>query len=284
VFKIPPGYEVTVRVVDNASEPPVRPSIEGLVDFPHHLEILEESSPGKSHALNRGLLNLEADYVAFSDDDMEFDPQWLVAAINHMTNCDCGGIQGRIDIGGNLPHWFDQVCKELLGATTNLPEGAAVRGLHGGNMILQHRATLAAGPFRADLGPRGAKSGYSEDIEWSSRLLMNGVRLCYCPAAINYHIVEASRLKKAYLIRRQFDYARTETMLDGEATMPRWPVHSLYREIKQFVGALLVSRKSRLSFHYQLEVSRRAGRIVGLLIRLWAQGIFRTSARQAWRQ
>ncbi len=272
-LEIPAGCRVQIRLVDNGSRVPLAGWLEERgwprTDLP--VEVVCEPRAGKSAALNRGLQDLDADLVAFSDDDMEFHPRWLAGALERLEEDPAQALQGHIEIRSTrpLPAWFTPRCALLFGATPDLPDRAELRGLAGGNSFVPRAQIARVGPFREDLGPRGRRLGYSEDMEWSGRLLQAGVPLRFCRGAVNYHLIGADRLCRGVLLRRQFDQSRTETLLD--AALPtgsrRWKDQDLCAEVRGLAGALLKPRRRFQGLNYGLEMAARLGRVWGLIQR-----------------
>jgi GT2 family glycosyltransferase len=269
-LEIPAGFRVKIRLVDNGSRVPLAGWLEKRgwprTDLP--VEVVCEPRAGKSSALNRGLQDLDADLVAFSDDDMEFHPRWLTGALERLEEDPAQALQGHIEIRSTLPlpAWFTPRCALLFGATPDLPDRAGLRGLAGGNSFVPRAQIERIGPFREDLGPQGRRLGYSEDMEWSGRLHQAGVPLRFCRQAVNYHLIGADRVSRGILLRRQFDQSRTETLLDG--TLPtgsrRWKDQDLFGEVRGLAGALFKPRRRFQGLDYGLELAARLGRVWGL--------------------
>jgi len=163
-LEVPADCRVKIRLVDNGSRVPLAGWLEERgwprTDLP--VEVVCEPRAGKSAALNRGLQGLDADLVAFSDDDMEFHPRWLAGALERLEADPDQGLQGHIEIRSTspLPAWFTPRCALLFGATPDLPDRAELRGLAGGNSFVPRTWIERIGPFREDLGPQGRRLGY----------------------------------------------------------------------------------------------------------------------------
>lgn len=273
-LELPEGFRARLRLVDNGSRHPVREWLAergwSRPDLP--VEVLEESRPGKSAALNRGLRDLGADLVAFTDDDMELEPGWLAAAVTRLGEDPGQALQGHIEVRTDtpLPSWFTPRCAHLVGGTPPLPDRCDLQALAGGNSFVPSAFLARAGSFREDLGPRGARVGYSEDVEWSGRLRRAGVPLRYCREAVNHHCLGSLRLRRRFFLRRQFDYSRTEVFLDAQRPpgSRRWETSRLGAELWGLGGALLRRRGVFRGLDYGLELAGRAGRVWGLLCRL----------------
>lgn len=264
--RVPAGWRVEAVLVDDGSLDDTPQVLQRFARDPGPFEALlvRTEGGGKSAALNRATAETDAPILAFTDDDMDHEPGWLAALVEHLETCGCAGAHGRIEVGfpAGRPPWMTRKGELLLGASHEAarPDGS-VRHLSGGNMAVRAEIARRAGPFREDLGPRGARVGYSEDVEWSLRVGALG-RLCYCPAAGNVHRIPPSRARRRYLWRRQFDYARTEWRLRLAVGERRPP---LLEDVRALLGALLIRRQRFEGLDYGLEIAARLGRLAALL-------------------
>lgn len=263
--RLPAGWRVQLIAVDDGSRDRTPRVLEEFARSPGPFQttILRLGGAGKSAALNRAMQETEAPVLVFTDDDMDHEPGWLAALVEHLEACGCVGAHGRIEVGfpAGRPPWMTRKAELLLGASHEAARAdGSVRHLSGGNMAVRSHAARRAGPFREDLGPQGERVGYSEDVEWSLRVAEQG-RLCYCPAAGNVHRIPPGRARRSYLWRRQFDYARTEWRLRLQAGEARPP---LLRELRNLLGALVVRRQRFEGLDYGLEIAARLGRLLAV--------------------
>ena len=266
--ELPGDWAVEAVVVDDGSQDRTAGVLDAFEARPGPFRVvrLRTGGVGKSAALNAAMARTEAPVLAFTDDDMDHDPGWLRALVAHLETCDCVGVHGRIEVTfpAGRPSWMTPRAEVLLGASHEAPRpDGSVRHLSGGNMAVRREAARAAGPFREDMGPRGRRAGYSEDVEWSLRVGRRG-RLCYGPEALNFHCIPPGRARQDYLFRRQYDYVRTEwslRMQRGELARGR----ELVSEFRGLLGALLRRRRRFQGFDYGLELAARLGRLAALL-------------------
>ncbi|NWG73307.1 MAG: glycosyltransferase family 2 protein, partial [Rubrivivax sp.] len=207
-----------------------------------------EPTPGKSNALNSAMPRVSGDLVAFVDDDHRVDARYLVAvceAADAYPHADlfCGRILPDWD--GSEPAWvhdagpyriyplpvprFDKGDRPM--------ELSAERGVPGGgNLFLRSPWLARVGPFATDLGPTGHDLGGSEDLDWVLRALRLGARLQYVPGVVQYHYVDASRLKLGYLLRKAYKRTASTVRVDSSAGattgtgIPRY----LYRKVAEY--------------------------------------------------
>ena len=155
---------------------------------------------GKSRALNVAIRSTAAAVLAFVDDDVELDRDWLVAVDGYFARATVAAAQGTIRLPPEAA--ADPMVVAAVERWHTIPRcdyGPAVAessSLTGANMFVTRRAFAKVGLFDERLGPGAA--GASEDTELAARLRAAGERIGYVPDAIVYHAVEPDRLGADY--------------------------------------------------------------------------------------
>lgn len=252
----PPGVPVSVIVADNGSTDGTRAVFEEFASRPGDITwvYVYEARPGKSHAVNAAVACADADWLAFTDDDVRPDPGWLSAIVAAFTTSDADFVVGRIlpIWPSPPPRWLTPALYGVLGVPDNGPvpkrlaAGVNERIMAiGTNMALRLEVMQRLGGFRPDLGKMRGTLRSGEDHEFHVRLLTAGCHGLYVPAARVRHLVHPNRLTRQYF-RRWFHengrnvalleaaYARTVPMLLG---VPRY----LWRMAVLDVATLLLS-------------------------------------------
>lgn len=156
--------------------------------------------PGKSRALNLAIRAIRAERYAFVDDDVELDPQWLVATEAYFARNAAAAAQGTIRIAPEAAAVASVVAAVERWHTVPRcdygPTATEAPSLIGANMFVARRAFARVGLFDERLGPGAA--GASEDTELALRLRAAGERIGYVADAIAYHAVDRDRLGPAY--------------------------------------------------------------------------------------
>jgi glycosyltransferase involved in cell wall biosynthesis len=209
----PGGFEVLV--VDNASTDSTEAVVEARrANNPVPLRYVFEGRPGKSHALNTGLLATPADIILFTDDDIQVPPHWIAEC--------CRALDARSDVdyvGGPVrphweappPAWFPPSNGNLWGTVAVLDYGDhpfIFEDRHvvplGVNMAVRRRVVQIVGGFDASFGRKGRSLLGQEQGEFFCRTRAAGLRGLYVPDMWLHHRVPAERLTRRYFRRWWF--------------------------------------------------------------------------------
>lgn len=211
VSRMPQGTPWNVLVVDNNSSDRTRLMVEDFQRrYPSIFRYIFEQTPGKSNALNRGVRESDADVIAFMDDDVQVDPDWLYMLTRVFDNERFSGSGGRIlpELGFRPPAWLRAPGRYGLAPLAMFDLGLEPAELKeppfGTNMAFRREVFSRYGDFRRDLGPRPGVEIRNEDTEFGMRLLRGGERLWYEPAALVHHAVPPHRVRKSYFLKWWF--------------------------------------------------------------------------------
>jgi glucosyl-dolichyl phosphate glucuronosyltransferase len=246
-----------VLVVDNNSTDQTREVIERFASqYPGRFRYVFEPHPGKSHALNSAIHCTNARILAFIDDDVQVDPDWLHMLTRIFDDQDYAGAGGRILPESKFmpPAWLETSERYALAPLAMFDLGPTAGQLReppfGTNMAFRREVFARYGDFRRDLGPQPGSEIRSEDTEFGKRLLQGGERLWYEPAAVVHHAIGRSRISRRYFLKWWFDKARADIREDGVPPGTRWyvagiPLHLIRRFIAWTFRWLLALRSDR---------------------------------------
>jgi glycosyltransferase involved in cell wall biosynthesis len=229
-----PNYEVLL--VDNRRLLPESDPLPGLVDG-KALRVIRESRPGVSAARNAGVANADSDVIAFVDDDVRVDRQWLRAIGTRLAmNPEMEVVTGLIlpaEMESPAQIWYERYYGGFNGPRTFLPltleadprsprllrgsriltrdsRGAAHRSLPvygigaysaGANMTFRKSTIERIGYFDVALGT-GTPALGGEDLAAIITVLWTGGKMGYEPSAVTYH-------------QHRREYSELLRMLDG---------------------------------------------------------------------
>jgi GT2 family glycosyltransferase len=169
-------------------------------DFPTTLRVIQVTRAGKSAAVNDALKTSTGDLIAFLDDDVAVDRNWLAAVEDFFRNGRCQAGQGVIRLPS--PEKDDPEILRLVERYRTIPrleyetDLKSVRSLNGANFFVTRGVFDLIGGFDERLGP--GVSGTSEDVDFARRLIKAGITIGYSPEAIVYHRVDRARLTEEY--------------------------------------------------------------------------------------
>lgn len=236
------------------------------------LRMIEVPTPGKSHALNRAISEIETELTAFVDDDHRVDVNYLVA-IEHAAQSwpDAGLYCGRIlpDWDGTEPDWvhdegpyriyplpvprYDQGTQPK----TITAEEGPIPG--GGNLVVRHHVFKLTGQFSTELGPHGHDLGGGEDSEYVLRALSRGIHCQYTPYMMQHHYVDMDRLKLGYLLKKGFQRTRATSRIHGTGRVPLY----MWRKLAEYVFHSVFSLSWAKRRFYWMRTAATLGELQG---------------------
>ena len=207
------------------------------------LRLIEVPTPGKSHALNRAIPEIDSELTAFVDDDHRVAEDYFVA-IEHAARTwpDASIYCGRIlpDWDGTEPAWVHDegphriyplpVPRYDQGNTPKAitSEQGPIPG--GGNLVVRRPVFEMAGQFSTELGPHGHDLGGGEDSEYVLRALTRGASCQYVPGMMQYHYVDTERLKLGYLLKKAYQRTRSTSRIRGNGRVPLY----MWRKLAEY--------------------------------------------------
>jgi len=259
---LPDSVSWDVLVVDNNSNDQTREVVkEYCAKYPDHFKYLFEPTPGKSHALNSGIQQAVGDVLAFMDDDVTVEPNWLQNLTASLDTSDWAGSGGRIILQWppSVPKWLATEGPFARHGFPGFDQGSEACALvgppFGTNMAFRKTMFEKHGGFRLDLGPSPHNEVRNEDTEYGRRLISAGERLRYEPRAIVYHPVPAEKLNKKHLLKWGFDKGR------GDARESQLSPLRLSRQLGAWIFRWLVSTNPPARFHAKVIVWEKAGEL-----------------------
>ena len=256
--------------MDNNSKDQTRDVTEKFCQsYPGHFRYLFEPQQGKSYALNSGIREAVGDILAFVDDDVSVEPNWLNNLTSVLHDGEWAGCGGRILAmrGFVPPRWLALDGPRNLGmvlcAQFDLGDQPAELkdAPYGTNMAFRKEMFEKYGDFRTDLGPRPDSEMRSEDTEFGRRLMAGGERLGYVPSAVVYHDIHESRLRKEFFLAWWFDRGRGTIREAKEAPSTMETVKLISRTFPTAVGSVL-SLDPQRRFYRKCMVWHAVGKLV----------------------
>ena len=245
---------VDYLVVDNRPDlDGSRAVVEALAEDGLDVRYVAEPRPGSSVARNRGLVETDAELVAFTDDDVVVDADWLNWLLSPFADPRVTVVTGMVlplALESEAQKRFEQYAGFSKGVTSRTYDLEAAKagervlypywgGVFGsGNSMAFRRSDLvAAGGFDPALGA-GSPALAGADIEAFSAAIVRGGRLVYEPRALCWHEHRAS---EEALRRQIFNYGAGFT-----AIMTKYLLHDrrFVRAVARSVPVAIEARRT----------------------------------------
>ena len=257
-------FTYEVLIADNGSADTTRQVVEQQAGgYPVPLRYVFEGRTGKPWALNTAMTQAQGELFAFLDDDVDVTPVWLRELWACAQEEQADAVSGKI-----VPKWLDPRPAWLtdeafwtIGSMGCIDHGSARRSSLdgqdcrwvGGNMAI--RRTVFE-----QLGGNDVRMARGQDTEYYLRCLKRGVKVCYAPSALAYHLISGERMKPAHF--RQWHHRQGQVMaqlMPWKLThlitvMPVWRYGKLARHIEAYLHHRLSRGPWWKQFYYELQL------------------------------
>ncbi|HTL47609.1 MAG TPA: glycosyltransferase, partial [Verrucomicrobiae bacterium] len=231
VLRAPLAAEILV--VDNNCTDSTPALIDELSsNSPWPLRRIVEKKQGVSYARNSGIREARGELVAFLDDDILPEKDWLQGMVDVFDGFQADAAGGRISplFLQEPPAWFkdprmDGDLDGVLGRLALSPEAFVTEKprydmFYGANMAFRKSVFDEVGYFREDLGIVAGKRGLSEETEMLRRLLKHGKRIAYTPHAHVWHKITPRMMTEAYVRKWKYNKGVSVAIAAGARGLP----------------------------------------------------------------
>jgi glycosyltransferase involved in cell wall biosynthesis len=250
-----PGVPWDVVVVENDALPgTVATSARSALDaLAVPARVVVEPVLGASNARNRGIAEAAGEIIAFIDDDVVPDDDWLQQLVEPLLRGRCDAVGGRVALDPSiaLPRWVTPWLAAYLSEFHPADDEVDLRAVSSDVLVEPFLLTANAaftsevlsktGGFDPQLGTRAGVPFGNEELQLCRRILQTGGRIRYRPQARVVHDVPADRLRRSYFARRLYAQGRSDWMLDRE-TLVRARSRGIRRAFELFAADLSVAR------------------------------------------
>ncbi len=157
------------------------------------IRYLQESRKSLPNARNIGYLLARGEILIYIDDDVELSPEFVASHVAAISQTGADAIAGRITGGyddgppGATPvGWFSRLSGRIWRNFHVTESHSGLNQIPGGNFSVRRHSYKLAGGFDAD-GFSGT-SAFGEESDFSLRLIANGGRIAFEPAAHLIHL------------------------------------------------------------------------------------------------
>lgn len=219
VLEAPQGIEVELIVVPNACTDDTLQVIgrmQSSLAFP--TRCIEEPEASLNVARNRCLAEAKGEILAFLDDDVWVEREWLKSLIETYKREPADLLAGRVTLWWEAvsePSWSSLSVEQLL---SRLDYGERIIELEkakvaGANFSFKREVVERIGGFAAGLDRAGEDLLSGGDTEFAARALASGFRLFYAPNMAVRHWIPPHRMSVQYLSKLARSRGRTRVAL-----------------------------------------------------------------------
>jgi glycosyltransferase involved in cell wall biosynthesis len=223
-----PGLPWDLVIVDNDDPPGTAHTVAELEKLTIPWRIALEGVPGASNARNRGVAEATGSIIAFVDDDVLPDDDWLAAITEPVRAGRCDGAGGNVELDPDVerPAWLPPWLLPYLAEFSPADREVDLRSL-APDVIIEPYILTANAAFTSDilrrcggfdplLGPRRNVPLVNDDLALCRRVLGVGGTIRYAPQARVVHELPTHRLRRRYMLRRLYAQGRSDWMLDRD--------------------------------------------------------------------
>jgi len=199
------SFDHEIIIVDNNSKDNTQEIVESYILKNNKFKYFFEPKQGKSNALNTGISRSIGDIIAFTDDDVIINNDWVQNIANFSKENDFDAIGGRIIplYCDGTPQWIKDCSDILSGPIVNHDYGEEIQPYNkkmlpfvGANMVIKQKMFKDYGGFNVRLGAGTGTMG--EDSEFYRRLQSANMRIFYNPKILIIHPVDKNRMNLKY--------------------------------------------------------------------------------------
>lgn len=274
------GVDWEVVVVDNNSSDDTAEVVRELAEtHPIAIRYAFEREQGLSCARNRGIADSSSRYLAFIDDDIRVERQWLSAMVDGFREQRCDAVGGRIlvESGHDIPDWIQPEMLGFLGQRDLSDQGFFMDGVKtfpfGGNMALSRKIIEKVGLFDTRMGRKGEGRSREElfkgeETDYFRRVAAVGGTMYYEPRAAVRHMILPHQLQKKFFRTIHYNAGYQNALLDTRSYdrtlsgIPFFLVPQTARAAWRYLGQL-ATKGPALAFRQQMNIGYFLGMMQG---------------------
>jgi succinoglycan biosynthesis protein ExoM len=203
------AFTYSIVVVDNDERQTAANNVEvARSKYPIEINYYCEGENNIALARNRAVQHAKGNYIAFIDDDEMPDNEWLLNLYKACAVYKAEGVLGPVVPYYEVapPNWVvkGKFCERAMHRTGEVLHWSKSRT---GNVLF--KKVIISGsenPFNQEYKLQG------EDLDFFRRMNKKGYKFIWCANAPVYELVPASRLTKAYFLKRAYIQGYTSLM------------------------------------------------------------------------
>jgi glycosyltransferase involved in cell wall biosynthesis len=281
--RLSPSVRWEVVVVDNNSTDNTPAVVErARSTAPMAIRYVFEPRQGVAFGRNAGVAHSRGRFVAFTDDDVHPDRDWLATILRAFAEHDADVLGGRV-----MPHWAAPVPLWVLewleerqyrhthlgilmhSELVRFTRATTFPPIWTANAAAKRQVCIDVGGFDTRMGRVKDKLYGGEDTDFIGRVVARDFRVVYDPRLVVWHRIPAERMTRRHFRRLRFEDAEGEGLHAGSPAARSLLGVRLYtyRRVGRNLGAWLGAavRRRRDMFARELELQSALGQFWGEL-------------------
>lgn len=201
-------YELLL--IENNPESTYAPLIPQLPGW--EVRHIHEPVRGLSVARNRGLKEAKGDLIAFTDDDLRFEPGWLIALTAPLMQGKGDAVAGVVRIPAELEEAWMEPWHRIAFASTEHLDMASPEAFVGANFAIQRRVLDKVKSFDEELG--AGRLGVGEETLFALQLREAGFKIVGAPDAVVWHHFDPSRKSRESFLKVSEAWGRSNVRME----------------------------------------------------------------------
>ena len=272
-LSVPEDIQWELIIVDNNSKDNTREVVEKFIEKSDiNCRYIFEKQQGLSFSRNSGISNANGEIIAFTDDDVIVDENWIRNIGRMFENKDVACVGGKI-----LPVWEKPCPNWLKGellfnylALCDLGEETIklVRPtIWGANLSIRTSIFEKYGVFDTNYGHTGEKLYGGEETNYLMSLMEAGEGIFYCPNILVHHCIPGHRMKKSYFRKWMHDKGELSAIQMGKYNnrnlfgIPLYMIKRTMKALNKYMRIQIFHPEN--AFHKQLDFYYHLGILEG---------------------
>ena len=207
------SFDYEIIIIDNNSKDNTKEIVEAFILKDDKVKYFFEAKQGKSYAMNAGINHANGEILAFTDDDVLLDKNWLLNIAHFSLEHDFDALGGKVLplYPDNTPQWIKD-CKDILnGPIVCHDYGETIKVYNdkmlpfvGANIVIKLKVLKELGLFNPLIGVGTGAMG--EDTEYFRRLQKANKKIYYNPSVLILHPVGIDRMNLLYFAKWNFGF------------------------------------------------------------------------------
>lgn len=264
---IPSREKVELLIIDNHSTDKTPEIAKQFIETNPYSRYIYEPQQGLSHARNRGIKESRGNIIAFVDDDVYFERDWLKSVVDMFERVSSAAAFGGKSIPlfeGGRPEWMNDAFLKVYGDTQfgEKPRVVAYPDHPFGlNMAFRKEVFESIGEFNIDLGRKKTSLLSNEESDLFERISKMGLQVFYEPSAVLYHRIPKDRVSLKWIRERSYWQGISDVVQKFEGASRLDHLRAAVLDLRRILGVAFGTQLSIKKIYWKYKSVSEADRV-----------------------